>query len=54
MSAFFIKHPAIAAVIAIVTTLLGLVCLLELPVSQYPEITPRTIQLHASFPGADA
>ena len=54
MSAFFIKHPAIAAVIAIVTTLLGLVCLLELPVSQYPEITPRTIQLQASFPGADA
>ena len=54
MSAFFIKHPAIAAVIAIVTTLLGLVCMFNLPVSQYPEITPRTIQLQAMFPGANA
>ena len=54
MSAFFIKHPAIAAVIAIVTTLLGLVCMFNLPISQYPEITPRTIQLQAMFPGADA
>ena len=54
MSAFFIKHPAIAAVIAIVTTLLGLVCMFNLPISQYPEITPRTIQLQAMFPGANA
>ncbi len=41
-------------VIAIVTTLLGVVCMLDLPISQYPEITPRTIQLQAMFPGADA
>ncbi|MBR4108572.1 MAG: efflux RND transporter permease subunit [Akkermansia sp.] len=54
MSAFFIKHPVIATVIAVVTTLLGLVCLANLPISQYPEITPRTIQLTAMFPGADA
>ncbi len=54
MSAFFIKHPVIATVIAVVTTLLGIVCLANLPVSQYPEITPRTIQLTAMFPGADA
>lgn len=54
MSAYFIKHPVIATVIAVLTTLLGLVCLSNLPVSQYPEITPRTIQLQATFPGADA
>ena len=54
MSPFFIKHPVIATVIAVVTTLLGLVCLMNLPISQYPEITPRTIQLMAMFPGADA
>ena len=54
MSAFFIKHPVIATVIAVVTTLLGIVCLANLPVSQYPEITPRTIHLTAMFPGADA
>ncbi|MGN0837027.1 MAG: efflux RND transporter permease subunit [Akkermansia sp.] len=54
MSAYFIKHPVIATVIAVVTTLLGIVCLANLPISQYPEITPRTIQLTALFPGADA
>ncbi len=54
MSSFFIKHPVIATVIAVVTTLLGLVCLQKLPISQYPEITPRTIHVEAMFPGADA
>ncbi len=54
MSAFFIKHPVIATVIAVVTTLLGLVCMMNLPISQYPEITPRTISLRAMYPGADA
>lgn len=54
MSAYFIKHPIIATVIAVLTTLLGVVCLNDLPISQYPEITPRTIQLQATFPGADA
>lgn len=54
MSAYFIKHPIIATVIAVLTTLLGIVCLTNLPISQYPEITPRTIQLQAMFPGADA
>ncbi len=54
MSAFFIKHPVIATVIAVVTTLLGLVCMANLPISQYPEITPRTISLMAVYPGADA
>ncbi len=54
MSAFFIKHPVIATVIAVLTTLLGLVCMANLPISQYPEITPRTISLMAMYPGADA
>ena len=54
MSAYFIKHPVIATVIAVVTTLLGIVCYLNLPISQYPEITPRIIQLQTMFPGADA
>lgn len=54
MSPFFIKHPIIAAVIAIVTTLLGLMSMLALPISQYPDITPVTIQMSAAYPGADA
>lgn len=54
MSPFFIKHPIIAAVIAIVTTLLGLISMASLPISQYPDIAPVTIQLSATYPGANA
>jgi HAE1 family hydrophobic/amphiphilic exporter-1 len=51
---FFIERPVLANVIALVTILLGGIALLELPVSQYPPITPPTIQVTASFPGANA
>ncbi len=54
MSPFFIKHPIIAGVISIVTTMLGVICMLALPISQYPDITPVTIQLSATYPGANA
>ncbi len=54
MSPFFIKHPIIAAVIAIVTTLLGIISMVSLPISQYPDIAPVTINLSAAYPGANA
>jgi len=54
MSPYFIKHPIIAGVISIVTTMLGVICMLALPISQYPDITPITIQLSANYPGANA
>ncbi len=54
MSPFFIKHPIIAAVIAIVTTLLGIISLAGLPIAQYPDISPVTINLSATYPGANA
>ncbi len=54
MSPFFIKHPIIAGVISIVTTMLGVICMLGLPISLYPDIAPITIQLSASYPGANA
>ena len=54
MSPFFIKHPIIAAVIAIVTTLLGIISMASLPISQYPDIAPITIDLSATYPGANA
>ncbi len=54
MSKFFIERPILANVIAIVTILLGVVCLLNLPVAQYPEIVPPTIQVSTSYPGASA
>jgi len=54
MSKFFIERPIFANVIAIITIVLGLVCLMELPVAQYPDIVPPTIQVSASYPGANA
>lgn len=54
MSPFFIKHPIIAGVIAIVTTLLGIISMRSLPISQYPDISPVTINLSATYPGANA
>jgi hydrophobic/amphiphilic exporter-1 (mainly G- bacteria), HAE1 family len=54
MSKFFIERPILANVIAIVTILLGAVCLLNLPVSQYPDIVPPTILVSTNYPGASA
>jgi len=54
MAKFFINRPIVAMVIAIITVILGLVCLVGLPVSQFPNIVPPQIQVQASYPGADA
>ncbi len=54
ISTFFIVRPIFACVIAIVVMLGGLLALIGLPVSQYPEIAPPTIQITATYPGADA
>ena len=54
MSKFFIERPILANVIAIITIVLGLVCLLILPVSQYPNIVPPTIRVTTTYPGASA
>ncbi len=53
-SKFFIERPVFAAVIAIVIVLLGIVSLLRLPIAQYPDITPPTIYVTTSYPGASA
>ena len=54
ISKFFIERPIFANVIAIVIIILGVVCLYKLPVSQYPEIVPPTIQVTTTYPGASA
>jgi HAE1 family hydrophobic/amphiphilic exporter-1 len=54
MSKFFIERPILANVIAIVTIVLGVVCMLTLPVSEYPDIVPPTIQVTTNYPGASA
>jgi HAE1 family hydrophobic/amphiphilic exporter-1 len=51
---FFIERPILANVIAILMLVLGGVSLLQLPVAQYPPMTPPTIQVTTSFPGASA
>ncbi|HHW33367.1 MAG TPA: efflux RND transporter permease subunit [Paracoccus solventivorans] len=54
MAQFFIHRPVFAWVLAIVTMLAGLWGLLNLPVSQYPDIAPTTVRISASYPGATA
>jgi multidrug efflux pump subunit AcrB len=51
---FFIERPVLANVLALVIMLLGGVALYNLPVAQYPPITPPTIQVTANYPGANA
>jgi hydrophobic/amphiphilic exporter-1 (mainly G- bacteria), HAE1 family len=54
ISRFFIERPIFANVIALATILIGLVFLYGLPVAQYPQIVPPTIQVSARYPGANA
>jgi hydrophobe/amphiphile efflux-1 (HAE1) family protein len=53
-SALFIERPRLAAVIAIVTTIAGLLSLLVIPVAQYPDIVPPQVSVTTSYPGASA
>jgi len=54
MSGFFIRRPIVAIVIAILTVIVGVVAMLTLPTSQYPDIVPPEIMVQATYPGADA
>src|SRR6266446_3571879 len=54
MSEFFVRRPIVAIVIAILMTLIGGVCILALPIAQYPQIAPPEIQVQTHFTGADA
>ena len=53
-SRFFIDRPIFASVLSIIITLAGGVALLTLPIAQYPEITPPTVEVSAIYPGANA
>lgn len=50
----FIDRPVLSTVISIIILILGLLGLTTLPVSQYPDIAPPTVQVIANFPGANA
>src|SRR5215813_11605296 len=51
---FFIDRPIFATVLSIVVTLAGGIAVFSLPVTQYPEITPPTVEVAAFYPGANA
>ena len=50
----FIRRPVTAIVISVVILLLGILAIESLPIGQYPEITPATVQITSTFNGADA
>jgi multidrug efflux pump len=51
---FFVDRPVFATVLSLVIVIVGLVALRMLPVAQYPEVCPPTVQVSAMYPGADA
>ncbi|MDB5373068.1 MAG: transporter [Belnapia sp.] len=54
ISSVFVDRPRLAIVIAIVTTLAGLLALLRIPVAQFPDIVPPQVSVSATYPGASA
>src|SRR5207244_1722702 len=51
---FFIDRPVFAAVLSVVTVVVGTLAIFTLPVAQYPEIVPPTVTVAAAYPGANA
>ncbi len=54
MSKFFIRRPIVAMVIAILTVIIGIVTITQLPIAQFPQIAPPEVQIRATYVGADS
>ncbi|MFY9828131.1 MAG: multidrug efflux RND transporter permease subunit [Rhodoplanes sp.] len=54
ISKFFIERPVLANVLAIIFVLIGVVALFRLPISEYPDVVPPTVQVTTRYPGASA
>lgn len=54
MSLFFIKRPVFTIVVSLLIVLFGALSIKNMPVSQFPKLTPPTVSISATFPGADA
>lgn len=54
LSAHFIDRPRLATVIAVVMAIAGALALFQIPITQFPQITPPEVQVTASYPGANA
>jgi len=53
-SAIFVKRPKLALVISLFLVISGLVCVFQLPIAEYPQISPPTVVVMAAYPGASA
>src|SRR6266704_412616 len=54
LSAIFVDRPRLAIVIAVVTTIAGVVALYSIPIAQYPDIVPPQVSVTTTYPGASA
>ncbi len=54
LSAIFVDRPRLAIVIALVTTIAGLLSLFVIPLAQYPDIVPPQVQVTTMYPGANS
>lgn len=54
MAEFFVRRPIVAMVISIFIVIIGGISILQLPIAQYPDITPPMVNVTATYPGASA
>jgi len=54
LSSIFVDRPRLAIVIAVVTTIAGLLALVSIPIAQYPDIVPPQVSVTTVYPGASA
>src|SRR5260221_1673312 len=53
LSKFFIDRPIFAGVLSVIILLAGLIAMFKLPISEYPEVVPPSVLVHAQYPGAN-
>ena len=54
ISGIFIKRPKLAMVISLLMMLAGIMCVVKMPIAEYPEVSPPTVMVMANYPGASA
>ena len=54
LARFFVDRPVFATVLSLVIMLMGGVAMMQLPIAQFPEVAPPTIQISAVYPGANS
>jgi multidrug efflux pump len=52
-SSFFISRPIFAGVLSVLILVMGLIAMFQLPIAEYPEVSPPSVNIRASFPGAN-